>query len=452
MKKMLRKSKYVLRVPLANGDSLFVNTVTGDMIAGGEDLEKVFKGDFESCDENVVTDLISSRFFTDLTPEEETKSVFETLESIKTVYKDHTLFLFILTYDCNMRCTYCFESHLFHRDTQWLQHTMSCSQVDAAFKAMENLNPDATLPIHLFGGEPFLLRNYDLVQYVLKRGTDLGKSFTAITNGLKTNHFIPLLTKADIHTLQITLDGIKSVHDTRKKTCDGGGTFDQIVESIGQLVEAGIHVTVKVTFDHVTVKALPHFMEFAREKGWFDTENVEVYASPVFHHSKGGCYNFLCNLSIEDLTFVLEDDFMRTAFLKGMNPLIQKLGFKDKWTPQITYCRHMPSQTYFDPFGNIYVCDDSLGDTEHAVGVYYPEIEFNDVYTMWKKRTISDMTSCHHCRYALICGGGCGHYTYHEKGSLLEPDCTFSQQAITVYYPLIWRIFQTFGKNTVETI
>ncbi|KYK35500.1 MAG: hypothetical protein AYK19_10610 [Theionarchaea archaeon DG-70-1] len=446
---MLRKSKYVLTVPLSEGEYLFVNTFTGDMISGTRDLLKVFKGGLESCDTDVVSSLVTSGFLTELTPKEETASVFEALQSIRKVYKEHTLFLFILTYNCNMRCTYCFESYLFEKEEKWLQKRMSFNQVDAAFEAMEKLTPDA-LPVHLFGGEPFLVQNYDLVRYVLEKGTDLGKSFSAITNGLETYQFIPLLMKADIQTLQITLDGAKEVHDTRKKTCEGAGTFHQIVKSIDQLVEAGIHVTVKVTFDHSTVRELPHFMEFAKMKGWVDTEHVSVYASPVFHHSKGGCYNFLCNLYLEDVEFLLTDSLVRTAFLQGMNPLIQKLGFKDKWVPQVSYCRHLPSQTYFDPFGDIYLCDDSLGDCEHAVGTYYPELQFNEQYYTWKKRTIFDMKSCHHCKYAMICAGGCGHYTYHEKGSLLEPDCTFPRQAITVYYPLIWKMIQKYGERQLE--
>lgn len=447
---MLRQSKYILTVPLSGNDYLFVNTFTGDMISGGEDLLKVFKGDLTSCHEKVLSDLVSSGFLTELTPKEETASVFEALQSLQNVYKGHTLFLFILTYNCNMRCSYCFESFLFEREVSWLKKRMSFNQVDAAFDAMEKIAPEESIPVHLFGGEPFLFHNHDLVEYVLKKGTDLGKSFSAITNGLETYKFIPLLKKANIKTLQITVDGIKKVHDTRKKRCDNAGTFHQIVHSIDQLVEAGIHVTVKVTFDHSTVKELPHFMEFAKKKGWIGT-HIDMYASPVFHHTKGGCYNVMSNLCFTDLDSIVKDNLVRTAFLQGMHPLAQKLGFTHTWVPQISYCRHMPSQLYFDPFGHMYVCDDSLGDTEHAVGIYYPELHFNEQYHTWEKRTIFHMKSCHHCKYALICGGGCGHYTYHEKGSIVKPDCTFSQQARTMYYPLLWKMIQQFGKKQLVT-
>jgi uncharacterized protein len=140
-----------------------------------------------------------------------------------------------------------------------------------------------------------------------------------------------------------------------------------------------------------------------------------------------------------DLEFLAENEATKNAFWQGLEPLKKKLGFKDLWFPQISYCRHNPSQTWFDPFGDIYLCTDSLGDKEHAVGTYYPALCFNEQYYAWKKRTIFDMKSCHYCKYAPICGGGCGHYAFHEKGGLQKPDCSFVKQARRIYYPLLWK-------------
>lgn len=440
---MLRRSRYVITVPGPAGEYLFVNTFSGAMIAGTEEVLKILNGD-QKGDKETLSSLVSSGFLTEFSPKEETEAAFKKLESIRGIYRDHTLFVFILTYECNMRCSYCFQSYVFEKESAWLQQKMSVDQVDAAYKAVETLNPDTETPIHLFGGEPLIYRNYDLVKCILEKGTSEGKSFLIITNGLEADKFIPLFEKSNIVSLQITVDGTQEIHDRRKKKLDGTGTFQQITESVDRLADAGITVYLKTAVDHTTVKALPAFMEFVSDKGWIDNEYVIPFVTPVRHHTEGGCFNFMCNLEEADLDFLIEYEMIQEPFWRGLSPLAQKLGFIDNWIPQISFCRHNPSQTWFDPFGDIYLCTDSLGDKEHAVGTYYPELAFNEQYDQWKRRTTFDMRSCRHCRFAMICGGGCGHYTYHNKGGILKPDCSFSKQVETIYYPLLWRMIRKF--------
>lgn len=447
---MLRRSRYVITVPGKEDEYLFVNTFSGAMMVGTAETQNILEGEIDDSDEEMLSNLISSGFLTELNPKEETERAFKKIETIRKIYREHTLFVLILTYECNMRCDYCFQNYVFGRDENWLHKRMQAEHVDAAYKAMEKLNPDTKNPIHLFGGEPLIYHNYDLVQYILEKGTDKGKSFIIVTNGLEADKFIPLLSRSNIVSLQITLDGTEKVHNKRKKKLDGTGSFQDIVKSIESLVEAGIGVVVKATFDHSNVRTLPALADFMREKGWIHSKNPSVYITTVRHHTAGGCYNFVCNLEPKDLEFVVEDEVLSYLFWAGLSPMKLKLGFQDTWVPQISYCRHNPSQTWFDPFGDIYLCTDSLGDKEHAVGTYYPELTFNKQYHEWMKRTTFDMRSCRHCNYAMICGGGCGHHTYHEKGGILKPDCTFSQQALKIYYPLIWKMIQTFRKNRIE--
>lgn len=441
---MLRRSRYVMTVPVSDEEYLFINTFTGDILQGTKEVQDILESDNpEECDEEALSVLTSCGFLTELNPKEETEYVFQKLEPIRQLHEKNMFFVLILTYECNMRCDYCFQSYVFERDKTWLQQKMSFEQVDAAFEAMDTLNPDAQIPVHLFGGEPLLNHNYDLVQYVLEKGTSLGKSFTIVTNGLEADKFLPLLTAHNITSFQITLDGIQEVHDKRKKKLDGTGTFGDIVHSMDQLIEAGMYIYVRVVFDHSTVKQLPGLMEFFTQKGWDTRKNVSVYLTPQRHHTEGGCMNFICNLKEEDLDFLVEEESVRDAFWRGLLPLREKLGLEvENWLPSISYCRNKKHQMWLDPFGDIYLCTDTLGDTEHIVGTYHPELHFNEQYDTWKKRTIFNMKSCRHCKYAMICGGGCGHYTYHEKGGILRPDCTFSKQARTVYYPLLWKMLQ----------
>lgn len=442
----MRTSRYTVIVPIAESEYLFVNTFTGAVAQGGKEVYQLLKGERNNCDEETISSLVSTGFLTELTPHEEIEYALEKLESIRQFIEGNLFFVLILTYACNMRCDYCFESYVFKKDPVWLQQKMSTNQVDAAFTVMEALNPDARVPVHLFGGEPLMYDNYDLVKYVLEKGEKLKKSFIIVTNGLEVDKFYPLLIKSDITSFQITLDGVQKIHDKRKKTLDKTSSFKRIVKGIDLLLDAGMQVYIRVVFDHSTVRTLPALMEFIKEKGW-EKETMSVYITPARHHTEGGCSNFLCNLEEEDLEFLINEDSLQDAFWDGLQPLRQKSGLGiESWCPQIVYCRQTPSQMWLDPFGDIYLCTDSLGDKEHAVGTFYPELTFNDLFYQWKKRTIFDMKSCRYCRYAMICGGGCAHYAYHEKGGLLNSDCTFPQQAKRVYYPLIWKMLQKMKK------
>ena len=443
---MLRPSRYIITMHITEGKYFFVNTFTGAALLGTEKVWKILKGDNPTCDEETLTELVSGGFLTELTPQEETECAFEKLKSAHNLYAEHTLFALILTYQCNMRCSYCFESYLFEKDQSWLEQVMTTEMVDAAFEAMENLNSDVKIPIHLFGGEPLMLQNYELVKYVLEKGKSYNKSFLVVTNGLEADHFIPLLAQNDITSLQITVDGIQDVHDTRRKKRDGTGTFHKIVSNIDLLADSGLQTYIKVVFDHSTVKTLPALMTFFTEKGWDNHKFVHYFLTPAGHHTEGGCFNFLCNVTQEDFEFLLYYKPLQRALWQGLAPLRKKLGLGvETWLPSISYCRHNPSQTWFDPLGDLYFCTDSLGDPEHAVGRYYPDLLFNQNYHLWKKRTIFHMKSCHHCRFAMICGGGCGHYAYHGKGNLLHPDCTFPKQARHVYYPLLVKMIESLG-------
>lgn len=440
---MLTPSRYVLTVPLPEGEYLFVNTLSGAMIKGTEEVRSILeRGPANNFDQRVVLSLLSSGFLTEMTPKEETEAALRKVASLDAA-REYTLFALVLTYKCNMRCSYCFQFYVFGRDEAWLNQRMSPRQVDAAFETMETLNPETKTPVHLFGGEPLMYSHYDVVKYTLEKGTSLGKSFTIVTNGLEADTFIPLLTENNVTSLQISLDGVESVHNKRKKTIDQKGSFCKIVSSIDSLVEAGIRVFIRVVIDHSTVKMLPLFADFMKEKGWV-TPKVTAYLTPARHHTAGGCFNFLCNLQEEDLEFLAACECLEGEFWRGLKSLREKVGFIEGWTPKSTYCRHLPAQLWFDPFGDLYFCTDSLGDKEHAVGTYYPAFRYTEQYLQWKKRSIYEMKSCRHCKYALICGGGCAHYAYHTKGSLLEPDCTFSRQAVTSYYPLLWKMIQKF--------
>src|SRR5712691_4093780 len=102
-------------------------------------------------------------------------------------------FVLMPTYDCNLRCFYCFQDHMrSNPEFSYLLKRMTHPMVDRIFDAMPNIEAihgisqeDGYLrPITLFGGEPLLRENRDLIEHILQRARQGGtQSCSVVTNG-----------------------------------------------------------------------------------------------------------------------------------------------------------------------------------------------------------------------------------------------------------------------------
>jgi uncharacterized protein len=78
--------------------------------------------------------------------------------------------LIIPTYHCNLRCPYCFEKHLYRKGTD-LHTVMNEQTVDSLFEAILSLDSEAAEKcIELYGGEPLQVRNFPIIEYILRKG------------------------------------------------------------------------------------------------------------------------------------------------------------------------------------------------------------------------------------------------------------------------------------------
>jgi radical SAM protein with 4Fe4S-binding SPASM domain len=84
-----------------------------------------------------------------------------------------------------------------------------------------------------------------------------------------------------------------------------------------------------------------------------------------------------------------------------------------------------------DPFGDVYSCPSTIGWKERRIGVYIPELSFNENYDKWKNRTIFAMEKCTKCELALVCGGDCGYALLLNENDLYTPVCTATEKQIS---------------------
>lgn len=149
-------------------------------------------------------------------------------------------FGFIISYNCNFRCPYCFENAISGHGKQWSKQTFSKDMIDKAYDSMLKIEPRKELHFKnllLYGGEPFLRENKDIIKYIVNKGSSLGYTFKAITNGYDLDYFKDILSSKYFTYIQITLDGNKKCHNSRRFHYQEGPSFDKILSNIDFLLK-----------------------------------------------------------------------------------------------------------------------------------------------------------------------------------------------------------------------
>ena len=111
------------------------------------------------------------------------------------------------TYNCNFRCTYCYERHRLERGNEWLQRSMNRELVDAIFSQLRDYRQRGFKVTNctLFGGEPLLDGNQELIRYICEKCRELDMSVSAITNGYYLDKFIDIIPEYKFTSLKMSI-------------------------------------------------------------------------------------------------------------------------------------------------------------------------------------------------------------------------------------------------------
>ena len=416
--KDLRLSSYTISVKLeAEEDKFFlVHGYTGAIdIVEGECWRQIehFSSDNNLSAETIDT-LQKRGYLTTRTLEEEHQYVWKIANVLHQIQaKMYKSWGFIITYNCNFRCPYCFENSISQNGKAWTGKTFTKEMVDNAFLAMSKIEPERELhnnEILLYGGEPFLRNNKEVVSYIIKKGIDNNYKFKVISNGYDLDFYADILSAEYFTSFQITIDGDKTYHDKRKRHIVEGETFDKVIHNIGLLLSKSIQVFVRVNIDENNFQDLNRLKKMFSENGF--------YSNPCFHLNPALILNTNSVQDCEDVKFLNNKDFLQLLedkslnLLKGQDFNIEEMFYsclKKKTCYQLrsTICPSQYGTYLFDPCGDIYSCLEFVGRKQHSIGRYKENIEWLKEKEYWQSRNISNMSSCKVCKYALICGGQC---------------------------------------------
>lgn len=163
--------------------------------------------------------------------------------------------------DCNLRCWYCFESHI---KGSHLTVEVQNNILDYVDKILcrEEIKE---LKVELFGGEPLLYFEtelYPLLIKIKKMCEIYGKKilFIFITNATCiTDRHIPLFAELDAK-FQISIDGYKEKHNQIKRDVNTKEkTYERVMTTIHSLCQGykDCHINLRINYDNETLQYIP---------------------------------------------------------------------------------------------------------------------------------------------------------------------------------------------------
>lgn len=305
------------------------------------------------------------------------------------------------TMDCIFRCPYCFESRKNGKMTSDNQRKI----IDFVKTNIKNCK---SMDVLWFGGEPLMA--FDVIENLSKEFINICKEnnipYTAyiISNAYLINDQIAQkFIEYKISGIQITIDGPKEIHDTRRVLEGNVGTYDKILGNIGILQNYDIRINIRVNIDKTNAEKINFLFEDFSKKGLnkvkFDFGHIQAYTE--------NCRAISC-------TCLTKYNFSKTILLYEKE--LEKYDFERNNIKRIPesisiYCDAEKKYAYnIDNELNLYKCWNEIGDTTKSIGKL-GEVDREEwqrsnerKYILWDPFASK---ACLKCKFLPLCMGGC---------------------------------------------
>jgi len=324
--------------------------------------------------------------------------------------KDSLKIDFALTNNCNFCCPYCFEKNnlcknKYSKDV--LYETGNQISKYIQFLIKKDLR---NLTFVFYGGEPTLEKDFiiSFINQIKSVSQDkINLKYVFITNGyLFDNDFIQNISSDECDFIQITIDGEKDFHNSRRTNFLKENTFDIIIQNCDNLLKNGFKVVIRLNVDKTNYISVYNFInniENILDKSYFG-KNLFIDIARVF-----GCDDSFDLYEYESYREKIVDLAIRK------NLMSNRLTCKDL----TTFCiaESLSSDLVIDYAGNLYRCWNNVFDDKYKIGTLKQLEEHN--YDPWNISNITlDLVEnyslnnvnnqyCFECKYVKYCQGLC---------------------------------------------
>jgi len=336
----------------------------------------------------------------------------------------------LLTNDCNLACSYCFESN---KGKDYMPKEMALDILKATYNVVDPMAGIFTL--NMFGGEP--LMNWDtfkaVCDYVLENNLKI--RITATTNlTLLTDEMIDYIDELSIPVL-VSVDGIKEVHD--KHRCN---SFDKVIENMKKLIDRdlGYLIEARMTVAPDTAKYMYESVKMLVDLGINNIANVpasdlEWDAQSIQDYKDN--YEKILDMYID----ILNDETNKRNI--SLYKVDQALNLALEPIKEDTSMCNIgnPRWVIVDWKGDIWPCPD-YPTTDNAdliagkIGNFYTGVDETKVDPKPMVATY-ELERCKGCEAISICKSGCPYENYTKNGKFNEPTigyCTLQKAFVEI--------------------
>ncbi|MBQ3302757.1 MAG: radical SAM protein [Eggerthellaceae bacterium] len=184
------------------------------------------------------------------------------------------------TMGCNFDCPYCFEDHFAGKMGAEVQ-----DDVVALAERMMTAAGAKNLSVSWFGGEPLLAPDVieSLSMRLIALAEERGGEYSAniITNGyLLTQEIAGMLERCKVKNAQVTIDGIREIHDATRYLRGGKPTFERIVGNLRN-VKLPFSVVIRHNVHEGNIAEVDALEAFIKELAEESGNDLSYYPAPV---------------------------------------------------------------------------------------------------------------------------------------------------------------------------
>jgi uncharacterized protein len=272
---------------------------------------------------------------------------------------------------CNLACSYCYASHGTYYSKRGIVMTRETALRSLNFAARSY---SGIRHINFFGGEPTL--NLGVIEVVCEYARYLysqGAIPRVPTFGITTNSYALDERTFDVLTgygfnVTASIDGPKEIHDLKRRTQSGKGSYERVARNIETLLKQGLNVEFECTYtaDHVRYGyPITALMDF-----FYDVFGCRTLHCPIVSAHPGSLdfisYDLALRLLGDAIEYSVENLARRIP--KAISTAVRMLNSLDTNTPIELYCPAGRSEISINADGEIYACFMLMKSKEYGYG------------------------------------------------------------------------------------
>ena len=359
------------------------------------------------------------------------KSAYSLRESKGFLANATSLHIFVVTTACNLKCVYCQANNDTAHDNRMMTKEIAKRAVDIALQS-----PARHLSFEFQGGEPLL--NFPVIRYIVeyadsKKGNHL-IDYSLVSNlALLTDDITEFISQHNI-TVSASIDGPDHVHDWNRPSMDGSSSYAKVIQSVGRLREANIHVG---AIETTTKRSLKHAKEIVHTYAEHGFDGI--FLRPLTPLGRAGNDWERIGYSPEEFLAFYEEalneckslNIAGQYFREDHASILMKriLGKNVNYMELRSPCGASIGQLAYYADGNIFTCDEArmvyeMGSDAFRLGNVW-ESDYKDLIsnsicqTVCKASILESIPGCTDCVYQPYCGT-CPVVSFARTGDIIE--------------------------------